>query len=247
MSANRRVRTYEQHWQRFLDLTETHDAPARDRAGWRRWMLWPYIAFIIPVSDPHAVARLIEWQEALSPWLVYDPQPPNRLHITLHYVGLLRPAHWIVLPQTWQRSALTGLAQRVRKSVETIPAFDVQLGPPNAFPGVLFAEVHEDTACCLRTLRVKVRRALPLRARPLSPWPFLPHVTLGLWGRQPARPVVEALRPFRQTEPVTLHVDRLLFTIYTRSVVARRDLLAVAREDILAEYALEGHTQRGGV
>jgi 2'-5' RNA ligase len=119
-----------------------------------------------------------------------------------------------------------------------VPAFNVQIGPLNAFPGVLFAEVHEHVAC-LRVLRAKLRRALPLRARPPTVWSFLPHVTLGFWGKQPVPPLVKALLPYRTVNPVQLRVDTLHFTIYTRSVTARQDFLEVAREEMIATYKLK--------
>ena len=53
-------------------------------------------------------------------------------------------------------------------------------------------------------LRIKLRRALPLRARPASPWPYLPHITLGYWGEQPVAPVIAALRPWRDVTPLPL-------------------------------------------
>ncbi|MBN1966947.1 MAG: hypothetical protein JW910_20005, partial [Anaerolineae bacterium] len=61
----------------------------------------------------------------------------------------------------------------------------------------------------------------------------------GLWGKQPAPPLVEAMRPFRRVEPVTLRVEQVHLTIYTRdNVPLRRDMLRVAEEEIIATYRL---------
>jgi 2'-5' RNA ligase len=118
-------------------------------------------------------------------------------------------------------------------------AFAVGVGPLNAFPNALFAEVQDETGC-LRALRTGLRRALPRRARPPLRWPFVPHVTLGYWGRQPATSLIAALTPFRQVEPVPLRVERVRLTIYAlNDGPSRVDLLRTAREEIIAEFALK--------
>jgi 2'-5' RNA ligase len=234
----RRAQAYYENWQRFVSLPHTQDSPARERQGVRRWLLWPYVAFVIPIDDPAVVAQGAASRDALRPWMAYNPQPDRYLHVTLHYVGLLRPAPWVRLPNAWGRSALDDLAERVRPAIEGVPAFDVHLGPLNAFPGVLFAEVHERVPC-LRVLRARLRRALPLRARPPTVWSFLPHVTLGFWGQQPVPPLIKALLPYRTVNPVQLRVDTLHFTVYTRALTARQDFLDVAREEIIAAYKLK--------
>ncbi|HVO69662.1 MAG TPA: 2'-5' RNA ligase family protein [Aggregatilineaceae bacterium] len=208
-----------------MHLTLTQDTLAWERRGLRRWLLLPHIAFVIPIEDPVATERLTSWQEALRPWLRYDPQPANRLHVTLHYVGVLRYEPWLWLPHSWRTSALSRIAEQARATLESFDAFDLQLGPLNAFPNVLFAEVH-DSDQCLRLLRVRLRRVLPIRARPPSPWPYLPHVTLGNWGQQPVAPLVSALKPYRTAEPVHDRVTHVVLTVYTRDVMPlRRDAL----------------------
>lgn len=231
------ARDYRAKWESFKRLIKTQDSPMLDRRGWRRWLLLPYVAFVVPIDDPAVTDQLVAWQDALRGWLLYDPQPPDRLHITLHYVGLLRQ-HMLPLPQTWQRTALPPMAEQVRTRLNNCKSFEVQIGPLNAFPNVLFAEVQDDHQCFQR-LRAKVRRALPLRARPTMTWRYLPHVSLGYWGHQPAGPLAEALQPFRAVKPVPFQVTRVLFTIYSRDpAVPGPDVLALAQEEVLVEYQL---------
>jgi len=201
-------------------------------------MQLPYVAFVIPIDDPAVIERLLAWQAIFRPWLAYEPQPVERLHITLHIAGRLYRPFWFWRPDVWRRSALDRMAGVVRPALETFNAFEVHVGPLNAFPNVLFAEVH-DSRSSLRALRAQLRRALPLRARSLSPWPFVPHITLGYWGRQPATPVIRTLAAHRQDDPVPLRVNRVLFTIYTRDAVLSADTLNTAREERLAEYHLQ--------
>jgi 2'-5' RNA ligase len=235
----RRAHSYATIWDRFAHLSQTQDSLASERRGLRRWLLLPHIAFVIPIEDPVAIERLTRWQEALRPWLRYDPQPADRLHITLHYVGVLRHKPWLLLPHSWRQAALSRIAEQARETLENFDAFDLQLGPLNAFPNVLFAEVH-DSDQCLRLLRVRLRRVLPVRARPPSPWPYMPHVTLGHWGHQPATPLVKALKPYRAVDPARFRVARVRLTAYTRDVLPlRRDALRVAQEEVITEYRLK--------
>lgn len=234
----RRERAFQSKWSRFTRLDQTQDTLAVERGSWRRWRIQPYIAFILPIEDPAVIAQLVEWQRALAPWLQYDPQPAHMLHITLHYVGLLRRPLWL-LPHSWRRSALPQLAERVRPAIEGFSQFDVWIGPLNSFSNAVFAEVN-DNGQCIRLLRTRLRKPLPMRARPPSPWSYLPHITLGYWGQQPAAPVITAMRPFREIEPVKLRVTNVKFTIYTIAALPfHRDLLLTAHEETIATYRLK--------
>ncbi|MBN1565499.1 MAG: 2'-5' RNA ligase family protein [Anaerolineae bacterium] len=241
---SRYAQRYATIWNQFTRLTYTHDLLAAERRGWRRWLLHPYVGFIIQIDDPAVLDQLGEWQSALQPWFQYDPIPPEQFHISLHHVGMLRRAWWLRLPNLWQRDALPQLAERVRVALADCPAFTVQIGPLNAFSNILFAEVGGNDEA-LRWLRVKLRKALPLRARPPSPWPYVPHVTLGYWGDQPAAPIREALRPFRDIKPIPLRVRLIEFTIYTLDATPnRRDLFRTAQEEIIANYHLKDDPER---
>jgi 2'-5' RNA ligase len=235
----REDRPYAARWQQFRRLNHTQDSLASDRRGLRRWLLMPYITFIIPIEEPGVVAQLTQWQEALRPWLPYDPQPTDRFHISVHYVGGLREKPWLWLPQTWRRAALPALVERAHHALKGLSCFEIQIGPLNAFPNVLITEVQDEQEC-LRVLRARLRRSLPLRARPPSPWPYLPHVTLGYWGEQPTAPIVKAIAPFRKAAPMTLNITSVQLTIYSLGAVPLHpDVLLTAREEIVAEFALQ--------
>jgi len=227
-------------WAQFTRLKFTEDSLANDRRMMRRWQLMPYLAFVIPVDDPEVRAQLASWQNAFADTLPYAPQPIDRAHVTLHYVGRLRTSAWLLLlPNTFPRASLEGMAARARRALAQCSPFTLGIGPPNAFPNVLFAEVHDTDNECLRATRLRVRRALPLRARPSSPWNYLPHITLAYWGKQPVPPLVERLRPLREIEPLPLRVTRIRFTIYWRDLLPTApDVLARAREEVIAEYTL---------
>lgn len=226
-------------WTQFTQRALTDDSLQRERRGFRRWLLAPHIAFVIPIDEEAVRAQLIDWQRGFLDVLPYQPEPVERLHVTLHYVGLLRTSPWMLLPNTWQRASLDAMAARIGRALTQCEPFTILIGPLNAFPNVLIAEVHDTEEECLRAMRLRVRRALPLRARPATQWNYLPHITLGYWGQQLVAPLIERLRPFRDVEPVPLRVSRLRFTIYWRSPLpATPDVLVRAREELIAEYPL---------
>ncbi len=239
--VSQRNEAFQANWQRFTRLDETSDILASERIGDRRWRwLLPDIAFVIPVVDEAAVAQCIEWQQALHQWFEYEPQPPERLHITLHYVGDLRRHFWQWRLTTWGRASLRKLAERAGAALADVAPFEVLIGPLNAFPGGLFAEVHGDDHQ-LDRMRDAIKAALPWRASLLYIGrAYLPHVTLGYWGHQPVGPLVNALRRYREIDAVPLRVERVKFTIYARDAVPlRSDVLRTAREEVIAEYRLQ--------
>ncbi len=232
----RRAPSFAAAWDEFVHLSHTEDSLARTRRGFRRWFLRPYISFIIPIEDETALARLAAWQARFQPWLNYDPPPVETLHITLYELGRLTRRPWLWLPHTWQREALFHLAEQVRATLEDRSPFVVEIGGLNAFSNVLFAEV-QDCNSCLRATRVRLRRALPLKARIPSPRPYLPHITLGYWGQQPTAPLIHALREYRQFEPLRLKISTVKFTIYSPPVGApERDVLRTSHEEVLTEF-----------
>jgi 2'-5' RNA ligase len=231
---------YDAKWRQFLQLNQTQDSAAIERRGVRRWQLLPFIALVLPIDDPAIVAQLQEWQTELHSWFRYEPMPSDQFHITLIYIGLLRRNWWdLFLMNTWRRDTLMPLIRRAENVLRNAYQFEIRLGPLNSFPNVLFAEVQDDNQC-LRKLRARVRRALPLRARPVAQWAYLPHITLGLWGQQPAAPIIETLQPYRQVQPIPFTVKTVEFTIYTRDAVPLGpDLLTKSYEEVLAKFTLK--------
>jgi 2'-5' RNA ligase len=232
----RRAPSFAAAWDDFVRLSQTDDSLARARRGPRRWFLQPYVSFIIPIQDEAALARLTAWQTAFQPWLNYDPLPVEALHITLYDLGRLTRHPWLWLPHTWRRETLLHLADQIRATLEDRSPFEVEIGGLNAFSNALFAEI-KDCDSCLRASRIRLRRALPLKARLPSPGPYLPHITLGYWGKQPAAPLIDAVRTYRQVEPLLLKVTHVKFTIYTPPTgTPERDFLRASHEEVLTEF-----------
>lgn len=234
-----RENSFRSSWDQFTGLSETFDTLVDERLGERRWRwLLPDIALIIPVDDERVIARCQEWQQTFASHFDYDPQPVDRLHITLHYMGDLRLHFWQWRLTTWRRETLSGFVPRIGQVLVDIKPFDVMVGPLNAFPVVLFAEVHDDGP--LKAMRSRILDALPRRATLLhAPENYLPHITLGYWGKRAVAPLAKLIAQYREQEPVRLHVERVKFTTYSRTIVPlAHDVLRTASEDIIAEYHL---------
>lgn len=200
-------------WQRFTRLSHTTDTLSTWSMRWRRWLTPANISFIVPITDPVVSSYLIEAQRRLVPYMTYTPQPPGKLHITVRLLGYLRAG--LPLPETWRRSELQALANHAQTLFAKLPVFDVRVGPINAFPNVAIAEVHDEGQ--LRLLETAVNELIPHIHRTPQPYPLIPHITLGYFGRRPTGPIIDALRPLRNLPALPLIVDSVALTLYYRS------------------------------
>jgi 2'-5' RNA ligase len=199
-------------WNRFERLRFTRDTLNRWPARYQRWLRPVNLSFVVPVDD-EAVCRYLERaQDALRSHMNYAPQPTEMLHITLYQIGYLRTG--LPLIGTWTRKDLDKIIRLARQNMALLEPFDVQVGPINAFPNVAIAEVHDDGK--LRLLRAAASQAVPRLSRPLPTYPLIPHITLGYFGRRPAEPIREVLRPLRHLMPLSLRIDHVHVTTYSR-------------------------------
>src|SRR4051794_39327497 len=108
-------------WARFQGLSYTKDTISPWMSRLRRWLTPVNISFIVPLDDPAACDYLGTAQETLRPYLDYDPQPADKLHITLYQVGYLRTG--LALPGTWLRAELDDIAALARQNVALLEPF----------------------------------------------------------------------------------------------------------------------------
>lgn len=199
-------------WQRFSRLTHTIDTLTTRSARWRRLLTPVAVSMIVPIQDEAVSAYLSEAQRKLSLYMGYVPQPVEKLHITLALLGYVRAV--LPLPGTWRKAELQTLADNARVRFARLPAFTVRIGPINAFPNVAIAEVHDDGQ--MRLLEQVARDLIPVRRRVVSPYPLIPHITLGYFGRRPTRPLIQALTPLRDLPALPFQVDQVALTLYYR-------------------------------
>ncbi|MEP7287037.1 MAG: 2'-5' RNA ligase family protein [Chloroflexota bacterium] len=205
---------FESLWRRFERLDYTVDSLDSRSMRLRRWLTPVNVSFIIPIEDPAVYEYLAEAQRPLIPHMVYTPQPADKLHITLYQIGYLRQLPFR-LPGTWSHNELKRMADVAGESLRMMRPFRVQIGPVNAFPNVAIAEVRDEGR--LRLLHSIVARATPPLSIQLN-YPLIPHITLGFFGKLPAAPIRNALRPLRKLPRILFNVEQVELTLYYRKV-----------------------------
>lgn len=201
---------FDKLWQRFGQLNYTTDSINTLSNRLRRWLTPVNVSFVIPIEDRKVCDYLGRAQQAILQHIAYDPQPPDKLHITLFHVGYLQQLP-IRLPGTWSRQELNRITQLASEYLKLFQPIDVQVGPVNAFPNVAIAEVRDSGR--LRLLRNIISRAVPPPMLPLN-YPLIPHITLGYFGKQSAAPIRETISLLRSLPRVDLHIDHVELTLY---------------------------------
>jgi 2'-5' RNA ligase len=199
-------------WQRFQRLSRTTDSLNKWSARFKRWLTPVNVSFVIPINDPTVCDYLCRAQEALRPHLQYDPQPADKLHITLFQLGYLKQTP-LPIPHLWKKAQLYKIATLAQEYLRLMESLDVEVGPINAFPNVAIAEVRDQGR--LRLLRRLISRAIPPMLLPLN-FPLIPHITLGYFGSQPTTPICETILPMRNWPHLPLKIDHVEMTLYYR-------------------------------
>jgi 2'-5' RNA ligase len=230
---------FEAMWQRFERLPYTTDTMGTWTARFQRYLKPINVSFIVPIEDQAICHYLGEAQMALMPHMYYEPQPPDKLHITLYQLGYLQTTGFH-FPGTFSRAELASIANRAREYLALFKPFDVQIGPINAFPNVAIAEVHDQGR--LRLLSNLIIQTVPRGLGVLPRYPLIPHITLGYFGRQPAPPVRNVIRPLRRMKPVIMQIDRVDMTLYYGKAgpYERPHALVHSHEEVIATLPIGG-------
>jgi 2'-5' RNA ligase len=177
---------------------------APHRLDWARWSAGHTVhrLFAVLLEEPAAQAAVARVQRALVGMHDLELHPAHFLHVSLQSLG-------------FDRQLEIDLAA-VAAALAEQPAFDLDIGAPNAFDSAVFLEVHSHGR--LLALRTAVRRVGgPALAR-LDPFPgLLFHLTLGYFGeRMDTAELRTRLRPLRDRPGVRVHVDEVgLFEVPT--------------------------------
>jgi len=182
MTANAHATEYEAAWARFQSLTgpihgfETIDSPwARGRAR--------YCAFLVRVNDPAAREYLRPLAERFSTVPGLTLYPEDYWHITIKTVGFLLPE--AAAADEVPDANLAGIIEEATAVFAAHTAFDLRIGPVNAFPDVVIAEIWDGGA--VRRLNTALLGAVPgLLRQPFDGPYFLPHVSLARYSSNEA-------------------------------------------------------------
>lgn len=191
--------------------TETQACEDRDFAEWHRGCPWCAV-WVLCVDAP----QLQHWVKAaravMAPWLLprYERQP----HVTLAYRGLMAGAKA-------HANAEFGAAQW-RQDVHKLQAaqlqpFALRIGGVGSFSTVPYIAVEAHPAL----LQLHASLAAPA---PVPGWRYVPHITLGHYGRQaPMQVVMAPLQGCDEAENVLdVTVSELWLARYRTSDIAGR-------------------------
>ena len=222
---------YDALWRRFERLSNTTDSLSSWRMRVQRFLTPVNVSFIIPIEDKAVCDYLGRAQQVLLSYMDYEPQPPDKLHITVYQIGYLRQGR-SPFSGRWTRSQLNPMANLAKDYLQLLRPFTVKVGPINAFPNVPIAEVRDSGR--LRLLRGVLAQSVPRQIVAVN-YPLIPHVTLGYFGAQPAAPLRNALRPLRDWKPIPFTVERVYLTLYYRKPgpYSRKQALLHSVEEVL--------------
>ena len=182
MTRNAHAAEYEAAWTRFHSLTglihgfETIDSPwarGRDRYG----------AFLVRVDDPAACDHLRPLAERLSAVPGLTLYPEEYWHITIKTVGFLVPL--ATADEEVPDANLASIIEAAAAAFAAQPAFGLRIGPINAFPDVVIAEIWDGGA--VRRLNTALLDGIPaLPSQPFDGPYFLPHISLARYASNEA-------------------------------------------------------------
>ena len=207
MTTNAHAAEYEAAWTRFHTLTglihgfETIDSPwarGRDRYG----------AFLVRVDDAAARYHLRPLAARLSRVPGLAMYPEEYWHITIKTLGFLVPE--ATAPDEVPDRLLAPIIEAARGVFNAHPAFDVSIGPINAFPDVVIAEIW-DSGAVRRLNTALLEAAAGLPRQPFDGPHFLPHVSLARYASNEGLDELKAgVTELRAVGPgPTLHVSAI--------------------------------------
>ncbi len=196
---------YDATWSRFQSLTTLDGELNTVDSAWARGRS-EYLAFLIPVNDPEAVAYVRPLAEGIAHIPGVEPYPEPYWHITIKGAGFLcEPGdkHDEVSPARLE--TMTPLAAAV---FAALPPFDITLGRINGFAEVVIIEVWNSLP--VRDLNARLLEAVPgIYRQPFDGPLFLPHISIARYtsGEGLAQLKTTLTRLREQPRGPTLRVD----------------------------------------
>lgn len=166
--------SFDHAWSRFLTLTALAvDGDTRDNS-WSRGRA-QYLTFLLRIEDAAARNHIARIGDRLRDITGVELYPDWYWHITVKGVGfqVIKRTH----ADDVLREDVASIARAAAAVLARQHAYQAQLGLANAFPTVVFAELHD--AARTRDLNVALAQGLPqLPASPGEAEIFLPHVSI---------------------------------------------------------------------
>ena len=161
-------------WEQFLSLESLRLLPETLESAWTRG-LETYLAFLVGIDEPAVLAHLRSIVRTIEGIPGVEPYPESYWHATIKGIGFgVRDEEHA---DGVGEEQLARIANAARKVFAWQPAFEIQIGPPNGFPEVVFAEVWGSLP--VREMNVRLLEAAPELVRyPFDGEVFLPHVSV---------------------------------------------------------------------
>ena len=167
-------REFDVAWTRFQSLAALRLVPETLESEWTRGRD-TYLAFLVPVDDPVAVEYLRATVRRIEQIPGVEPYSESYWHITVKGLGF--ETGTAAQSDEVSRRDLELVAEAAGRMFAAQPAFEVTIGPANAFPQVVFAEVWDSLP--VRELNTQLLDAFPDLIRyPFDGASFLPHISL---------------------------------------------------------------------
>jgi hypothetical protein len=165
---------YDATWSRFQSLTALSAELNTVESSWAHGRS-EYLAFLIPISDPAAIAYIqpLADEVARIPGIAAYPAP--YWHVTIKGAGFL--VDDASQPDEVSSKQLDSMVSIARDFFASQPAFDITLGCINGFPEVVIIEVLGGLP--VREMNARLLEAVPdIYRQPFDGALFLPHISI---------------------------------------------------------------------
>ncbi|HEY5626144.1 MAG TPA: 2'-5' RNA ligase family protein [Dehalococcoidia bacterium] len=223
---------FDSAWRRFQGAESLRLLESTLEWEWTRGRT-DFFAFLIAMTDEAVREYASRTIEKLAGIPGVDPYPERYWHSTIKGVAFLAEE-----PSGDDEVSLADverLSEAVRPMLESQPAFEVTVGPVNAFAEVVFLEAHDGGAT--RRLNSCLMEAAPELPRyPVDGEMFLPHVSIARFssneGLGQLKETLAGLRETAEPGPAFTATEALLI----RAHLARE----APTFDLVAQYPLRG-------
>lgn len=132
-------RTFDEAWQRFLDVTSLRMVEDTLESEWRRGRS-EFLAFLIPIEDPDARDHIAQTIASIEGIPGVQPYQESYWHITVKGLGFRvdNPSQ----PDEISPEIADAVTAGARRTLDGAEQFQVSLGPVNSLAGVVCMEVE---------------------------------------------------------------------------------------------------------
>ncbi len=178
----------------------------RDFVEWRKGRS-SFAIWALALDFPALIAASQSYRSHMAAYFLADyvRQP----HITLHISGF--PSKEMCFADDFPPDEFERQVER-QQALELSP-FTLEIGSPSSFSSAAYFSVHDATGKL-----EKIRQALGSRAD--DAYPYIPHVTFGLYRQQfPMTEVMDQLNAGPPWQPISVEIGKVSLMTYQAAVI----------------------------